>query len=175
MDIGLSKFLEKFEERFGRGATTVLLATIGAAIMAGGFKLIWENVLDPLRKALVGQATTVDIMNGLATMIIMLLILILATWIMHRIDMQKSADKFHKIMVDRANEERELQHKAYDEMFKACTLLAQVDPQKAETFKNIIESDKVLLDQEFDQMIETFSAIGERRRDRIKKWPEENT
>ena len=34
MDFGISRFLEMFEERFGRTATSTLLAVIGIAILA---------------------------------------------------------------------------------------------------------------------------------------------
>ncbi len=40
MDFGISRFLEMFEERFGRRATTALLALIGIAIAAWGLQTI---------------------------------------------------------------------------------------------------------------------------------------
>lgn len=38
MDFGISRFLEMFEERFGRTATSTLLAVIGIAILAWGMQ-----------------------------------------------------------------------------------------------------------------------------------------
>jgi hypothetical protein len=48
VDIGLGRFLEMFEERFGRKATTVLLAVIGLGVTAFMFSLIWEYLVVPL-------------------------------------------------------------------------------------------------------------------------------
>jgi hypothetical protein len=48
MDIGLGEFLKMFEERFGRTATTILLAMIGLGVMAFMLSLIWEHLIVPL-------------------------------------------------------------------------------------------------------------------------------
>jgi uncharacterized membrane protein len=48
MDFGLSRFLEMFEERFGRRLTTALLAIIALAIFGVCAKLIYEDILTPL-------------------------------------------------------------------------------------------------------------------------------
>jgi hypothetical protein len=44
MDFGLARFLEMFEERFGRRATTALLALIGLAVTAYSIKLAIETI-----------------------------------------------------------------------------------------------------------------------------------
>jgi hypothetical protein len=48
VDIGLGRFLEMFEERFGRKATTALLAIIGLGVTAFMLSLIWEHLVIPL-------------------------------------------------------------------------------------------------------------------------------
>jgi len=48
MDIGLGRFLEMFEERFGRTATTVLVGIIGLAVIAFCVPLIWNNLIMPI-------------------------------------------------------------------------------------------------------------------------------
>src|ERR1700730_1980150 len=48
VDIGLGRFLEMFEERFGRKATTGLLAIIGLGVTAFMLSLIWEHLITPL-------------------------------------------------------------------------------------------------------------------------------
>jgi hypothetical protein len=48
VDIGLGRFLEMFEERFGRKATTALLAIIGLGVTAFMLSLIWEHLIIPL-------------------------------------------------------------------------------------------------------------------------------
>jgi hypothetical protein len=48
VDIGLGKFLEMFEERFGRAATTALLAIIGLGLTGFMLSLIWEHIIVPL-------------------------------------------------------------------------------------------------------------------------------
>jgi hypothetical protein len=51
MDIGLGKFLEMFEERFGRKATTVLLGIIALGITGGMLNLIYQYLFTPLMEA----------------------------------------------------------------------------------------------------------------------------
>jgi hypothetical protein len=48
MDFGLHRFLEMFEERFGRRTTTALLAMIGLAIFGVTARLIYADLLRPL-------------------------------------------------------------------------------------------------------------------------------
>jgi hypothetical protein len=48
MDIGLGKFLEMFEERFGRKATTALLFMIGLGVLAVVIPPIYEHLIMPL-------------------------------------------------------------------------------------------------------------------------------
>ena len=55
MDFGVTRFLEMFEERFGRVATTVLLALIGSAIALWALDIIvdhgtklYETLISPL-------------------------------------------------------------------------------------------------------------------------------
>jgi hypothetical protein len=48
MDFGLSRFLEMFEERFGRRVTTALLAMIGLAIFGLTARVIYSDLLRPL-------------------------------------------------------------------------------------------------------------------------------
>jgi uncharacterized membrane protein YccC len=48
MDFGLGRFLEMFEERFGRLATNLLLIVIALAVFGGCVKLIYENLVVPL-------------------------------------------------------------------------------------------------------------------------------
>jgi hypothetical protein len=48
MDIGLGKFLEMFEQRFGRAATTALLAIIGLGLAGFMCSLIWGHIIMPL-------------------------------------------------------------------------------------------------------------------------------
>lgn len=50
MEFGLGKFLEMFEERFGKKATTYLLALIGLGISSWMVKLIFTNAIWPLSK-----------------------------------------------------------------------------------------------------------------------------
>ncbi|MGB6537394.1 MAG: hypothetical protein WBF58_15695 [Xanthobacteraceae bacterium] len=45
MDFGLARFLEMFEERFGRRATTALLAVIGLAVFGYCVRLILETTI----------------------------------------------------------------------------------------------------------------------------------
>jgi hypothetical protein len=47
MDVGLGRFLEMFEERFGRRATTCLLAFIAVGIVAFFLPIIWGNLIKP--------------------------------------------------------------------------------------------------------------------------------
>ena len=51
IDIGIGRFLEMFEERFGRHATTCLLAVIGLGVLAVCLPLIWTNLFVPIFKA----------------------------------------------------------------------------------------------------------------------------
>jgi hypothetical protein len=48
MDLGLGRFLEMFEARFGRKATTVLLAMIGLGIVAFTGRLILTGMVFPI-------------------------------------------------------------------------------------------------------------------------------
>jgi hypothetical protein len=57
MDFGVGRFLEMFEERFGRTATTLLLAIIGLGVVGFCGKLVYETVLLPAL-ALVGAASS---------------------------------------------------------------------------------------------------------------------
>lgn len=55
MDFGFSRFLEMFEERFGRLATTALIAMIGAALVAYSIKVVVDTALE--LHSLAAQAT----------------------------------------------------------------------------------------------------------------------
>jgi hypothetical protein len=48
MDFGLGRFLEMFEERFGRRVTTALLALVGIAIAVFCLHLVFEGFLLPI-------------------------------------------------------------------------------------------------------------------------------
>jgi hypothetical protein len=48
MDFGLDKFIEMFEERFGRKVTTALLVLIGVGIASVMVHLIWTNLIRPI-------------------------------------------------------------------------------------------------------------------------------
>jgi hypothetical protein len=48
MDLGLGRFFEMFEDRFGRRATTVLLALVGLAIASLSVGLVWEHIISPI-------------------------------------------------------------------------------------------------------------------------------
>ena len=47
MDLGLDQLLEMFEERFGRRATTILIALISAAVAAWSLHAIVEFIIAP--------------------------------------------------------------------------------------------------------------------------------
>jgi hypothetical protein len=47
MDFGLNRFLEMFEERFGRRLTTALLALMGLAVASVSVSLIYANIALP--------------------------------------------------------------------------------------------------------------------------------
>ncbi len=46
MDFGFSRFLEMFEERFGRLATTILIGLIAAALVAYSLKVIIDTTIE---------------------------------------------------------------------------------------------------------------------------------
>lgn len=48
MDFGLDKFIEMFEARFGKKATTALLILIGAGIASAMVNLIVRDLIIPL-------------------------------------------------------------------------------------------------------------------------------
>jgi len=47
VDFGFGSLIEKFEERFGKAVTTVLLAIVGMGIAAGCIGLIGNNIIKP--------------------------------------------------------------------------------------------------------------------------------
>lgn len=48
MDIGLGRFLEMFEERYGRLASTCLIGVIALGIVSVLIPLIWQNLARPI-------------------------------------------------------------------------------------------------------------------------------
>jgi ABC-type Fe3+ transport system permease subunit len=48
MDFGFGRFLEMFEDRFGRLATTILLAAIGLAVFGVCVSAIYSNIARPI-------------------------------------------------------------------------------------------------------------------------------
>jgi ABC-type Fe3+ transport system permease subunit len=48
MDFGFGRFLEMFEDRFGRQATTILLAAIGLAVFGVCVSAIYNNIAIPI-------------------------------------------------------------------------------------------------------------------------------
>lgn len=61
MDFGFGRFLEMFEERFGRVTTTVLLGAIGLAILCVCGDLIISNIILPMYTFLLKMALKKDI------------------------------------------------------------------------------------------------------------------
>jgi len=48
MDVGLDRFLEMFEARFGRLASTILMGLIGLGVASYMASLIWHHLVLPL-------------------------------------------------------------------------------------------------------------------------------
>jgi len=90
MDIGLGKFLEMFEERCGRKATTVLLFLIALGAVAVVISPIYDHLIMPLYSfagVIVGKTrfpagltlTWVDVSQILLTILQVMLIIVLVT------------------------------------------------------------------------------------------------
>ncbi|MBL0965475.1 MAG: hypothetical protein IBJ05_01310 [Blastomonas sp.] len=149
MDFGFGAFLEKFEERFGRRITSLMLMLIGAAVIVTCIALIVNQAVLPIAdavKAAISLPETKLFSEGFITTFIGALVGFLAggagpvmiyLWIMKRRSTQAMAELrvVYKETIDTLEEARSLHSEA-----RALRVQAQRVEAKIEGLENLPQS-----------------------------------
>lgn len=153
MDLGLDRFLEMFEARFGRFTTTVLLAVIGLALFGYSIRLFIETTIYfyHLAASAVGLSgetgLTITIKIGLL-LVQMLLVILLGEALLrfyYRPAMHRIADQELKRIEERRSELREMMKQVEDALGQAKSFAAEAGDKYRNVEHLLRESEEKLM------------------------------